>query len=179
MTRNLLICYGTRYGSTAEVAEKMAETAREIGVAVDLVDLKRNKIRERIQDYDLIVIGSGILGGRWTKEPLKFIEDNLDVLSKAKVAIFVVCGFAAREDKCETAQVEYLDHFSVEFPGLSPVLTGLFAGVFDFKKYSFPVRALVKRMIKRQIPSGEEVPDKIDYRNWHKIREWITGLLST
>ena len=178
MTRNLLICYGTRYGSTAEVAEKMAETAQEIGVTVDLVDLKRNKIPERIQDYDLIVIGSGIMGGRWTKEPLKFIKDNLEVLSRTKIAIFVVCGFAASEDKCETAQVEYLDNFSVEFPGLSPVLTGLFAGVFDFKKYSFPVRALVKRMIKQQIPPGEEFPDKIDYRNWDKICEWMTGLVS-
>ncbi|MGY5854827.1 MAG: flavodoxin domain-containing protein [Candidatus Thorarchaeota archaeon] len=177
MTAQILICYGTRYGSTAEVAEDLAKTAQDLGKQVEVVNLKKNNPQKSPHEYDLVVVGSGIQAGQWTKEPLKFIKNNLESLSQTKVALFVVCGYAASEDKCDTAQTDFLDKIAENHPGLNPVSTGLFGGVFDTKKYNFAVRALVKSMIKKELPPGEEVPEKLDQRDWNQIREWITKLV--
>ncbi len=178
MIRNALICFGTRYGSTAEVADFMASILNDYEVITKAVNLTKEHLDGPLSDYDLVIIGSGIQAGQWTKEPIQFIEKNLDSLAEIKTAIFVVCGFAASESKCEFAQREFLDKIAAKYPELKCVSTGLFGGVFDFKKYNRIVRALVKRIVKSQMPSGEEVPERIDYRDWDKIREWTVGLLS-
>ena len=130
----IAICYGSRYGTTTEVVQEMAKTAEEKGAHVELVDLKRMKLSSSLEEYDLIIIGSGIQANRWTKEPLKFIEENLKILSNQKVALFVVCGDAGNPDRVEIAQTDYLDAIIAKYPSLSPVSTGLFTGMFDFKR---------------------------------------------
>ncbi|MFW9801446.1 MAG: flavodoxin domain-containing protein [Candidatus Thorarchaeota archaeon] len=177
MTDRVLIGYGTRYGSTAETAEEMATAVQESGVEVDVVDLKKSVLPRPIQDYDMVVIGSGIQAGRWAREPLKFIEKNLDALAKNRVAIFVVCAYAANPAKCEFAQIEFLNKIVEEYPSLAPVSTGLFPGVFDFSKYNFLMRFLVKRILKSEMEPGQEIPEKIDLRDNERVREWITELV--
>jgi menaquinone-dependent protoporphyrinogen oxidase len=177
MISKMLICYGSRYGTTTEVVQEMAKTAQELGVNTETVFLKKEKAPSNFQEYDLVLIGSGIQAGQWTKEPLNFIKNNLDSLSKQKVAIFVVCGNAGSPEKCDEAQLLYLDKMSEKYPGLAPVSTALIGGVFDFKKYNFAVRTLVKSIVKAQMPPSEELPEKIDFRDWDKIRDWIRQLL--
>ena len=177
MTQRVLIGYGSRYGSTAEVAQEMGNVLQESGAQVEVVDLRKDKPSGEIQDYDLVVIGSGIQAGRWTKEPLEFIRKNTERLSYMKVALFVVSGYATNPENHETVQTEYLDKIVEENPGLKPIATAFFAGVFDFKKHNFAVRRLVKSIVKNQMGPGEEAPDKIDSRDWDQIRGWAAGLL--
>jgi menaquinone-dependent protoporphyrinogen IX oxidase len=66
---------------------------------------------------------------------------------------------------------------SEKYPGLSPISTALIGGVFEFKKYNLVVRALVKSIAKRNTPPGEELPEKIDFRDWDMIRDWIKGIV--
>ncbi len=179
MTDRVLIGYGSRYGTTTEIAEAMAKTVQEIGVQVDLVNLKKETPPSPLQNYDLVVIGSGIQAGRWTKEPLEFIKNNIPALSENKVAIFVVCAYAASPDKCDFAQSEFLDKIVEEYPNLAPISTGLFPGLFDFSKYNFAMRALVKRMVKQETEPGQEVPEKIDFRDWEMVNDWITKLVKS
>ncbi|MHA1881722.1 MAG: flavodoxin domain-containing protein [Candidatus Thorarchaeota archaeon] len=173
----IAICYGSRYGTTTSVVEEMTKVAEEAGAEVDAIVLKTHTLPVALYEYDLIIIGSGIQAGRWIKEPLEFIKENLGSLSKKKVALFVVCGDAGSPDKCDNAQTLYLDAISAEYPGLSPVSTGLFGGMFDFNKYNFVTRALVKKIVKKSLPEGEELPEIMDFRNWDQIRSWISGLL--
>jgi menaquinone-dependent protoporphyrinogen oxidase len=171
------ICYGSRYGTTHEIAKGMGETARTLGAEVDIIELKKEKLSTPIEEYDLVIIGSGIQVGRWTKEPLKFIEKNLDSLSKKKVAFFVVCGDAGNPARCDFAQKQYLDDVIAEFPEITPISTGLFAGMFNLKKYNFATRALVKSIIRKQSPELEEIPEVMDFRDWNQINGWITSLM--
>lgn len=173
----ILIVYGTRYGSTAEVVQDMSKTARELGVQVDVVNLEKGTPFPNPEGYDLVIIGSGIRMGQWTKQPLEFIEEKLDSLTKTKVALFVVSGYAGNPDKVAEAQAEYLDSMPEKYPGLFPISTALIGGVFEFKKYNLVVRALVKNIVKSQMPPGEELPEKLDFRDWNMIHDWITGLV--
>ena len=177
MMNKVLICYGTRYGSTAEVAQEMSKTARELGTQVDLIHLEKGTALPEPEDYDLVIIGSGIRAGQWTKEPLEFIEQKLESLSKTKVALFVVSGYAGNPDKAAEAQAEYLDSMPEKYPGLYPISTALIGGVFEFKRYNLVIRALVKNIVKNQMPPGEKLPEKLDFRNWDMIRDWINGLV--
>ncbi|MHA2020198.1 MAG: flavodoxin domain-containing protein [Candidatus Thorarchaeota archaeon] len=179
MTNRVLIGYGSRYGTTTEIADAMAKTVQEAGVQVDLINLKKEKPPIPLEDYSLVVIGSGIQAGRWTKHPLEFIKKNLDALSRTRVAIFVVCAYAASPDKCDTAQSEYLDKIVQDYPDLAPISTGLFPGMFDLSKYNFAVKALVKSMVKKQIEPGQEVPEKIDFRDGEMVNDWIAKLVKS
>jgi menaquinone-dependent protoporphyrinogen oxidase len=177
MTKKVLICYGTRYGTTTEVVQDMSNTARELGVHVDVVHLEKKTPFPVPEEYDLVIIGSGIQAGQWTKHPLKYIEEKLDSLSKTKVALFVVSGYAGDPDKVAEAQAEYLDSMPQKYPGLNPISTALIGGMFEFKRYNLVIRALVKKLIKDQIPEGQEFPEKIDFRDWDMIRDWIKQLV--
>jgi menaquinone-dependent protoporphyrinogen oxidase len=177
MMNRVLIVYGTRYGSTTDVVQEMNKTARELGAQVDVVNLEKGTAFPEPEDYDLVIIGSGIRAGQWKKEPLEFIEQKLESLSKTKVALFVVSGYAGNPDKVAEAQTEYLDAMPEKYPGLTPISTALIGGVFEFKKYNLVVRALVKSLVKNQYPPGEEIPEKIDFRDWDMIRDWISVLV--
>ena len=80
MNEKVLICYGTRYGSAGEIAEHIGETLQGHGAVVDIINLKKDKVNH-LEDYDIIVVGSGIQMGKWTKESLKFLKKNRAILS--------------------------------------------------------------------------------------------------
>ncbi|MDF1540292.1 MAG: flavodoxin domain-containing protein [Candidatus Thorarchaeota archaeon] len=170
------ICYGSRYGTTTEIVHEMVKAAEEADASVEVFELKK-KQPDSVDNYDLILIGSGIQAGQWTKEPLKFMVSNLESLSNRKVALFVVCGDAGNPELCDSAQRDYLDAIAAKYPGISPVSTGFFGGMFDFKRYNFAVRTLVKSIVKKRTPKGEEVPEIIDYRDWDKIKEWTKNVV--
>lgn len=177
MMNKVLIVYGTRYGTTTEVVQEMSNTARELGAQVDTVNLEKGTPFPEPEKYDLVIIGSGIRTGQWKREPLEFIEQKLESLSKTKVALFVVSGYAGNPDKVAEAQADYLDSMPEKYPGLNPTSTALIGGMFEFNRYNLMVRALVKRMVKSQMPEGEELPEKIDFRDWDMIRDWIKELV--
>jgi len=156
------------------VAQEIGKTIRELGATADILNLKETKVQPA--GYDLIIIGSGIQAGKWTREPLEFITRNRDALADTKVALFVVCASAGSPDQCDTAQTKYLDKIVSSYPYLHIVSTGLFGGVFDFKKYSAPVRMLVKSIVKKQT-EDDNLPERIDMRDWDKVRSWARSVM--
>ncbi|MEM2141826.1 MAG: flavodoxin domain-containing protein [Candidatus Thorarchaeota archaeon] len=172
----ILLGYGTRYGTTRQIATEIADVLRA-RADVDLVDLKRERPPRNLIEYDLVVIGTGIQAGRWTSEAIKFIEKNRDSLAQLKIALFVVCGYAASPDKRHEAQAEYLDAIMARFPELKVVATGLFPGMFDMSKYSPLVRFIIKRMLPRHEMKSEHIPEVIDLRDMGMVRAWTEELV--
>ena len=85
------MAFGTRYGSTEKVAAEIAAILSSNGVGVKVLDLRYNK-KETVSSYGMIVIGSGIMAGCWSKEAQGFMETNQDALRRKKVALFACCG---------------------------------------------------------------------------------------
>lgn len=170
-----LVAYGTRYGSTAGIAEKIAGVLVDAGNDVDLVDLGKERIRD-VNKYDLVIAGSGIQVGKWTKESLRFLDENKQALRERKIALFATSGQA--RDK--TKQDEYIEEYVVQVAekyGLAPVRVGLFVGAFDMNKYNFPVKLLMKSLIKDLESFGYDINKPVDLREWDKIEEWARMLL--
>ena len=111
----VLIVYGTRYGTTANTAEVIADTLKQEGLEVKLVNAKKEKVQS-VNEFDLIIIGSGIQMGKWTGEAEDFIKKHQKELSSKKVALFVSCGSAnplsegeQKEKEMDDAKRKYLE----------------------------------------------------------------------
>ena len=103
MAKKALIVYGTRFGATASTSEEIAKVLRAESFEVRVVNAKKEKVKN-ISDYDLVIVGSGMMMDRWTKEPEKFLGKFQKELAEKKVALFVSSGaqvFIEHEKKVE------------------------------------------------------------------------------
>ncbi|MBN1863134.1 MAG: hypothetical protein JW790_05770 [Dehalococcoidales bacterium] len=182
MSKKVLIVYGTRFGATASTSEEIASVLRGEGCDVRVVDAKEEKVRD-ISEYSLIVVGSGMMIARWTKEPEKFLKKFHKELSQKKVALFVSSGAGAlsepeeKENTLETTRTKYLEEKAAKY-NLQPVAMGLFGGIWDFNHLPWWAKKFAE-MGRPQIEAAgykETEPGVYDTRDWDAIRSWAKEL---
>jgi menaquinone-dependent protoporphyrinogen oxidase len=66
-----LVAYGSRYGSTAEIAEAIGETLRARGIVTEVAPA--DAIRS-VDEYGLVVVGGGVYVGRWHGAAVGFLK---------------------------------------------------------------------------------------------------------
>ena len=81
----ILVAYATKYGATAEIAEKIGQVLDEAGVPVDVVPVKKVKA---LDSFSAIVLGSAVYIGRWRKEAVNFLKKNEKALTERDVWLF-------------------------------------------------------------------------------------------
>lgn len=174
MSKKVLIAYGSRFGCTEEVSQKIGNILQEEGIEYELVNLRKTQSKNwpKLDQFDGILIGSGIKISRWTKEPKSFMKKHKDVLNSKKIGIFV-CSGAAAVDK-DHARKEYLEKVMNEV-GVTAQAYDAFGGVMDLSEDS-PLGFLDKRMLRMGVKemtkdSDIEVKDgeKTDFRDWDQI----------
>ncbi|MGD2248251.1 MAG: flavodoxin domain-containing protein [Candidatus Methanofastidiosia archaeon] len=177
MSKKVLIAYGSRFGCTKEVSQKIGNILKDQGIEPEIVNLRKTKSKNwpKLDQFDGVLIGSGIKIGRWTKEPKSFMKKNKDVLNSTKVGMFV-CSGAAAVDK-NHAQKEYLEKVMNEV-GVKAQVYDAFGGVMDLSEDS-PLGFLDKKMLKTGAKemtkdSGIEIKDgeKTDFRDWDQITKF-------
>ena len=53
---------------------------------------------------------------------------------------------------------------------------GLFGGVIDTTKGNIMIKGIMKSLVKEMVGGDEEVPERIDLRDWEEIRIWTENL---
>lgn len=172
----VLVAFGTKYGSTVKVADAIATEMRDAGHEVDVVDL-RERIPVEMDRYDLVVVGSPVFIGNWTKPSQEFLRRNAQALAERKVAMFVCCSDILFEEKVEAARRMYLDDVATSY-GLAPMAMGMFGGEVDFNKYGMFTRFLLSKVGAREAleERGMEVSRPYDFHDWGHIRNWAREL---
>lgn len=66
MPTKVLVAYGTTNGSTARIAETIAEVLRKGGVPAEAVPA--HSVTD-VESYDAVVVGGGLYGGAGTRTP--------------------------------------------------------------------------------------------------------------
>ncbi|MHC1710128.1 MAG: flavodoxin domain-containing protein [Methanomassiliicoccales archaeon] len=175
----VLVAYGTRWGSTEDVAKEIASLIRKKGIPADTTDLGKNDT-EDLEPYEMVVIGSGIAYGSWSKGALRFLERNSKILSEKRLAMFACCGDLLFDpSKMDEYESKYLRDVARKH-GLEPFSLGLFGGVIDFDRYSFLVKGILSMRNagkKDMQEKGIDIEKPYDFRDWEKIRAWGDGLL--
>ena len=167
MSSSILVAYATRYGSTQEVADKIAATLRESGLTVDAQPVKQVR---KLDGYRAVVLGAPLYIGSWLKDAQRFLTQQQTALEKLPVAIFSLGPTRADEG---TAEVRVsLDAQVGKYPWLKPVAVELFGGKYDPDKLRFPDTLL------KIIPASplHNAPAS-DIRDWDAIRAWSKGLV--
>lgn len=179
----VLIVYGTRYGATADTSRIIADTLNQEGFETKVVDAKNGEVHS-ISEYDLVIVGSGIQMGKWTKEPENFLRKYQNELSKKKVALFVSCGSAnplsegeQKNKEMDDAKKKYLEDKSAEY-NVNPVALGFFGGCYDFNKMSWFFRKTLSSIKPKLVGAGykESKAGLYDLRDLDAIRSWAKEL---
>lgn len=165
-----LVVYGTRWGGTAGVAERIGDTLRREGYTVDVASAKDHP--PSLDAYGLVVVGSGISAGRWTKESTNYLKKNNVALRERRTALFASCRSGGEEELQEQGRQEYLVKVA-EKNGLSPVAYGLFGGLIDFTKSHGLLGNIMLNVAKKELrEKGVDTSKPYDFRDWTQIEAW-------
>lgn len=167
MSDPVLVAYATRYGSTQEVAEAVAATLREQGLAVDLQPIRDVRA---LDGYCAVVLGAPYYMGRWHKDALQFLARHREPLAERPVAVFALGPLHDDEQEFRAVR-EQLDHDLATFPWLTPVALALFGGKYDPAKLRFSDRFIASLPASplKQMPAS-------DVRDWTAIGAWARSL---
>jgi menaquinone-dependent protoporphyrinogen IX oxidase len=94
---NILVAYSTNSGSTAEVADTVADELRQAGHAVDV---KRMKDVVTVSGYDAVVMGAPMIFG-WHDQARQFVKKHQAELAAVKTAYFA-CAMSLTRAENET-----------------------------------------------------------------------------
>jgi menaquinone-dependent protoporphyrinogen oxidase len=194
-----LVTYGTKSGSTGEVAEEVGRALRASGAAVDVRQV--GDVSE-VGSYDAVVVGSPVLYGKPHSAVADFLARNQEALTQMPVAAFLCClELTQTGDEGERSIPTYVDpslgtppakegklssfeksHLMSGFlnellkstPQVKPASVAVFRGRLDYNELDWISRSVMKliRLIYHRAPEG-------DFRNWQAIQAWATTLSTT
>lgn len=164
MEARVLVAYATQYGSTQEVAEAIAATLRECGLAVDITSMRHVTT---LEGYRAIILGAPFYMFHWHKAARHFLARHRAALAARTVAIFALGPLHSEEKEFQQVR-EQLDKELLKVPWLKPQAIAIFGGVFDPQKLTFPYNLMPG--LKNIVAS--------DARDWAAIRAWAS-LLAT
>lgn len=163
MDKKVLVAHASKYGSTAEIAEKIGEVLRQGDLKVDVAPVKEIK---DITPYRAIVLGTAAYIFQWRKEAVKFLEKNEQALAGMPVWIFM-SGPAGEGDPVELLEGKVVpEKVKPLVERIKPVDLAVFHGVVDFKKMN-----IIERQMMKMVKSAEG-----DFRDWDTITAWAKGI---
>lgn len=163
MSLPVLVGYGSRYGSTREVAEAVAAALRESGLAVDLQAVREVRT---LTGYSAVVVGAPLFMFRWHKDALDFLVRHQTALMERPVAVFALGPTHVPHDEKEWQDSHaQLDKELAKFTWLKPVALAMFGGKYDPACLRFPLNLMAGKA------------PATDIRDWAAIRTWAATLV--
>ena len=155
----VLIGYASRFGSTRDIANRIAGAVRADSTDVDLRSVDEISDFDR---YDAVVFGSGVYDGSWMPEATDLMRRHAAALARKPVWLFSVGSFGDRHPivggliKKEPKEISEFEQT------LHPREYRVFAGVIDLDHWPAWGRLLFKAL-------GGHAGDN---RQWSDIDSW-------
>ncbi|MFF4350058.1 flavodoxin domain-containing protein [Streptomyces sp. NPDC001530] len=158
MHGSVLVAYGTTNGSTARIAEVIADVLRKDGLTVEA---RPAGSVTSVTSYDAVVVGGGLYAGRWQKDARRFVRRHRAGLGRRPLWLFSSGPLDASASERDIPPV----------PGVRRAMTRLdarehvtFGGCLDEG-----AKGRVARMILRSGKGG-------DFRDFTAIEEWAARI---
>ncbi|MFX0207489.1 MAG: flavodoxin domain-containing protein [Candidatus Hodarchaeota archaeon] len=174
----MLIVFTSRFGSTDEIAHEIADVLEKRTIQTTVINLWDGLKYPSLENFDGIIVGSGIKMGRWTKESYNFLKRNNIILNSKVLGVFVSSGEAANPKNHMEVRRKYIERI-LNLTGVNADMMEAFGGIFDFSSsstYSFLEKKIVRRLAK-SIEGGIIIDDDKtnDFRDWDRIRKWANN----
>jgi menaquinone-dependent protoporphyrinogen oxidase len=163
MTR-VLVAYASKNGSTAEIAEAIAQELRRHGLDVDC--LEAGSVG-RIEPYSAVVLGSAVYMKRWRGSARRFLRRHRGSLLTVPLWIFS-SGPVGEPKPDDPKLAEWLEPPKIvaEIEAMGSREHVVFGGRVPAEPRSFVERAMVKNT----------PPEFADLRDWGEISRWAAGI---
>jgi menaquinone-dependent protoporphyrinogen oxidase len=161
--RRILVTYGSKHGSTAEIAEAIAHTFEEAGLTVDCIEAGTAKT---VEPYDAVVVGSAVYMGRWRGDAARFLRKHANELAERPFWVFSSgpVGKPAEDDSAARW---------IEPPKIIDRVERLHARGHVVFGGRVPEAGLAGRSMARNTP-----PEYRDRRDWDEIHAWAAAIAS-
>ena len=169
----LLIVYATSEGHTRKIAGRIAEIARGLGHAAEVVDSAATPGLARPHGYDAVVVAGSVHAGKHQASLARFVRRSLAELSRLPTVFFSVSLSATGSDlpgarKCADAFLHETGWF--------PSMVRLTAGALMYTRYGFVTRWLMRR-IARKAGGDTDTSRDYEYTDWAKLRADVEAFL--
>jgi menaquinone-dependent protoporphyrinogen oxidase len=157
----ILVAYSTKYGSTREVAERVADTLIDGGHDAEVRDAK--DVRD-LDGFSAVVLGGALYFFRWRRDARHFLSKHRKQLESVPVAIFGMGPIEDTPEQFEDARGR-LDKALGKFEWLTPVSVEVFGGKLDPEGLRFPDNNPAMKNLGAS-----------DLRDWAAIEAWARSL---
>jgi menaquinone-dependent protoporphyrinogen oxidase len=163
----VLVAYSTRTGSTAEVAEVIAEVLREAQLPVEVARMRDVKT---LDQYGAAILGAPLYMGAMPSEMHRFLSRCRVRLAGMAAWVFVLGPIQGKAEEFNSAGEQAAQQLA-QSPWFDPVEVKILGGRFDVNRMPFPfnlARHLPAFPVKDVHPS--------DIRDWDDIRAWAAAI---
>jgi menaquinone-dependent protoporphyrinogen oxidase len=163
MINSILIAYASKYGATAEIAEKIGAVLRQAGLNADV--LPADKVGD-VTSYTAVVLGSAVYAGQWRSEAVKLLEANEQQLADRAVWFFSSGPTGAGDPSALMKGYRFPEAQQPIADRIKPRDIAFFHGNIDLKKLNLAEKVIVKGV---KAPIG-------DFRDWAAITAWANDI---
>lgn len=171
----VLVAYASRYGATAEIAERIAATLTAEGHHAVARPVTEAGAGEAVAEAEAVVLGSAVYMGHWRKEASAFLEHHRTALAARPVWLFSsgpLPGAVVPDRVAENAAS--VDGTPREAPGAVAAVGAREHRVFDGRLD--PEHLGIRDRVIRALPAGKGLLPEVDGRDWAAIEEWARGI---
>jgi menaquinone-dependent protoporphyrinogen oxidase len=160
----VLIAYGTTDGMTARIADRMAQTLRTAGHAVEVHRTDARRAPD-LAGFDAVLVGGSLHAGGFQRSMRRFVRRNLQTLRRVPSGFFSVCmAIASKHERSREDAREIARALPREL-GWAPLAVEVIAGALMFSRYGFLRRLIMVKIARKEM--GE-----IDTRRDHVFTDW-------
>ena len=168
MTDRILVAYGTKHGSTAEIAEAIAKRLRAAGLDVEL---RRARDVRSLDAYRAVVLGSAVYMARWRRDAARLLRRHRRELAQRDVWLFSSGPVGEQADQDEASAERWT----------KPKLVRRLAadiGARDHVVFGGRVSEDAGGFMYRNMANNTP-PELRDRRDWDAIEGWAQGIAAT
>jgi menaquinone-dependent protoporphyrinogen oxidase len=156
----VLVAYASKHASTAEIAERIADTMREAGCPAEARPAPEV---DDLSGYDAVVLGSAVYAKRWQRDARAFARRHGGELKQMPVWLFSSGPFGAPEDHPTAPTPPVAEKLVKQLGAREHVM---FGGRVPPDPGNFIERAMLK----------STPPEQRDARDWLAIEAWARGV---
>ena len=169
-TSQILVAYSTKYGSTREVAEAIAESLRAASIPVYVQPAREVRT---LEGYRAVVVGTALRIGHWYKDTDAFLTEHRAALGALPVAVFALGPTQGSPEDADwkACRANVDQELATKAAWLKPVAVEMFGGKYDPAK----LRGLDKLIAWLPASPLKGMP-ATDVRDFAAIRGWAESL---
>ena len=168
MTPRVLIIFGTSYGQTEKIGNRIAAELQRRGIAVELCNAAQGRPSLTPEQYSGVVVGSSLIAHGHQPSIKQFVRDHVSTLNALPTAFYQVsasAGSSSRQGRMAAQRI--LDDF-LSSNGWTPLLSASIAGAINYTRYNLLLRWYMKRASAKNGGATDTSRDH-EYTDWAQV----------